>query len=30
MGLRNLFRFAVNRKSGDLYVGDDSPESPTG
>ena len=27
MGLRNPFRFAVNRKNGDLYVGDYSPDA---
>jgi len=27
MGLRNPFRFAVNRKTGDIYVGDYSPDS---
>jgi glucose/arabinose dehydrogenase len=28
MGLRNPFRFAVNRGTGDIYVGDYSPDSP--
>ncbi len=28
MGLRNPFRFAVNRETGDVYVGDYSPDSP--
>ena len=27
MGLRNAFRFAVNRKTGDIYVGDYSPDA---
>ena len=27
MGLRNPFRFAVNRKNGDVYVGDYSPDA---
>ena len=30
MGLRNPFRFAVNRKNGDLYVGDYSPDADAG
>ena len=29
MGLRNPFRFAVNRNNGDIYLGDYSPDSPT-
>jgi cytochrome c len=28
MGLRNPFRFAVNRNNGDVYLGDYSPDSP--
>ena len=28
MGLRNPFRFAVNRTNGDVYIGDYSPDSP--
>jgi cytochrome c len=28
MGLRNPFRFAVNRKTGDIYLGDYSPDAP--
>jgi glucose/arabinose dehydrogenase len=28
MGLRNPFRFAVNRTNGDVYVGDHSPDNP--
>ena len=28
MGLRNPFRFAVNRETGHVYVGDYSPDSP--
>ena len=27
MGLRNPFRFAVNRRNGDVYVGDYSPDA---
>jgi cytochrome c len=27
MGLRNAFRFAVNRKNGDVYLGDYSPDA---
>ena len=27
MGLRNPFRFAVNRRTGDVYVGDYSPDA---
>ncbi|MDA0142322.1 PQQ-dependent sugar dehydrogenase [Solirubrobacter sp. CPCC 204708] len=27
MGMRNPFRFAVNRKTGDVYVGDYSPDA---
>jgi cytochrome c len=27
MGLRNPYRFAVNRKTGDIYVGDYSPDA---
>ena len=27
MGLRNPFRFAVNRSNGDVYVGDYSPDA---
>jgi cytochrome c len=27
MGLRNPFRFAVNRRTGDIYVGDYSPDA---
>ena len=27
MGLRNPFRFAVNRNNGDIYVGDYSPDA---
>jgi cytochrome c len=27
MGLRNPFRFAVNRRNGDIYVGDYSPDA---
>ena len=27
MGLRNPFRFAVNRKNGDVYLGDYSPDA---
>ena len=27
MGLRNPFRFGVNRENGDLYVGDYSPDA---
>ena len=30
MGLRNPFRFAVNRKNGDVYVGDYSPDADDG
>jgi glucose/arabinose dehydrogenase len=29
MGLRNAFRFAVNKVNGDVYVGDYSPDSNT-
>jgi cytochrome c len=29
MGLRNPFRFAVNRRNGDIYVGDYSPDAQT-
>jgi cytochrome c len=29
MGLRNPFRFAVNRRNNDLYVGDYSPDAST-
>jgi cytochrome c len=29
MGLRNPFRFAVNRVNGDVYMGDYSPDAPT-
>jgi cytochrome c len=29
MGLRNPFRFAVNRTNGDVYVGDYSPDAQT-
>jgi cytochrome c len=29
MGLRNPFRFAVNRNNGDVYLADYSPDSPT-
>ncbi|RKQ86152.1 glucose/arabinose dehydrogenase [Solirubrobacter pauli] len=29
MGLRNPFRYSVNKVNGDIYVGDYSPDSPT-
>jgi len=28
MGLRNPFRYSVNRKNGDIYLGDYSPDAP--
>ena len=28
MGFRNPFRFSVNRRNGDIYVGDYSPDAP--
>ena len=28
MGLRNPFRFEINKATGEIYVGDYSPDSP--